>query len=151
MGLSGESRMHTLAHTQLQAPHCPITPSVSFPLLRDAQQACVDEKARAQQLSSPINPIFLLTTCASGVGSTCGTWLQLLLYLTRCFSVPRGSSRLSRHRLECKSNHFPETGLKLPPSQLPERLERVMAMWWVSPTCCASYDAFFRSAAEDCD
>lgn len=63
-------------HTQLQAPHYPITPSVFFSLLlllRDAQQVCVDEKARAQQLSSPINPAVLLTTCSSRVISTCGT------------------------------------------------------------------------------
>lgn len=31
MGLSGESRMHWLTHTQLQAPHYPITPSVFSP------------------------------------------------------------------------------------------------------------------------
>lgn len=81
MGLSEESRMHS--HS-CRPPTILSLPLFFSALLRDAQQGSVDEKASSQQLSSPINPVVLLSTCASGVISTCGT--KLLLYLMRCVS-----------------------------------------------------------------
>lgn len=83
------------ALTQLQAPHYPITPSVppNPPPGRSASE-CVDEKARAQQLSSPIN---------RSVNYICQQGHFYLCYVRsyRCYStrwdicVPQGSSHLS--------------------------------------------------------